>query len=92
MRGGGDRIGLLSSMASTLLVWFSGIANGLRACILSMLEPTTREVEGVDALVGDRLMKLANDDVLNMRFIKTDLYAKSRKTASGIGGSVPVDS
>ena len=46
----------------------------------------------MDALVGDWLTKLANDDVLNKRFIKTDLYAKSSKMASGIKGSVPIDS
>ena len=71
---------------------FSGLSNGLRACILPVPKLTTREAKGMDAFIGDWLTELTDNDILSKRFIETYLNTKSSEAAPGIGRSVSIDS
>ena len=83
----------MGRVASVLMVdIFSGLSNGLRACILPVPKPTTGEAKGVNAFIGDWLTELANNDILSKRFIKTYLNTKSSKAAPGVGRSVSINS
>ena len=71
---------------------FSGLSNGLRACILPVPKPTTGEAKGMDAFIGDWLMELTDNDILSKRFIEAYLDTKSSEAAPGIGRSVSINS